>query len=127
MELLDDNGRFENLSNVWSLFMANPVNLLIGVGFGSDAGSSPHNSIIETVTRSGFGVAIILLIGAFALLLYLKGSEYIFPVLALFAGSLVYSGFYAVKAFTIVALISIVCHAFETEQSKTKTLIATVA
>ena len=121
MELTDDNGRFQYLLEAWHVYVEDPINWIIGVGYGADSGPSAHNSIVETLTRSGFVATFVLILGLVFLLQYLRGTEFLYPVVTLFAGSMAFSGFYAVKAFTVVALVSVVCLAAESVNSKNTT------
>ena len=113
--VFDDNGRFQSYANALSIFGEKIQNVFVGLGYGYDfatnLNTNPHNFIVETLVKSGVIVSVILFIWIGAILVRLRSSDWFFLLLSLLLGSMFYSGFYAVKVFTVVAVFGIIAQA----------------
>lgn len=113
--VFDDNGRFQSYANALSIFGEKIQNVFVGLGYGYDfatnLNTNPHNFIVETLVKSGVIVSVILFIWIGAILVHLRSSDWFFLLLSLLLGSMFYSGFYAVKVFTVVAVFGIIARA----------------
>lgn len=107
-EVFDDNGRFDAFTHAFSIFGQSFSNFLVGLGYTYDFGISPHNFIAETIVKSGLIMTIFLISWITFLLYNSRNSDWVFLLVALLVGSMLYAGFYAVKVFTIVAMLSII-------------------
>lgn len=112
-DFLDDHGRFETFRAGWNAVTSGPMYLFFGYGYAAYPETVPHNFIVETFVSSGLMVLIIFLGWLTRFGVYLKGSSWFFLPFSLLAGSMFYSGFYAVKAFTIVLVVAILCKALD--------------
>lgn len=117
--LFDDNGRFESVTEPMGVFLDSVQNVLIGIGYVYE-GEKPHNFVIETLVSSGIIAFLILMVWGAALLFYMRGSEWFYLILTLLAGSMFYAGFYAVKVFTVVAILAIVSKSIDSLAEKSR-------
>lgn len=105
---LDDNGRFETFRNALELMTSSDTNFLLGVGYADYDGTAPHNFFVETLVSSGVVVSGVLFLLIIGLLVYLRQTEWQYPIWALLGASMLFAGFYAVKAAAVVAILMLV-------------------
>ncbi|MFJ2506339.1 hypothetical protein [Microbacterium sp. NPDC087592] len=111
--LFDENGRFETFDRAFRQLFANDMTAIIGLGYADYKGVPPHNFIVETMASSGVVTAAIVVLLAAGMLIYLRGSEWQYPVWALLGSSMLFSGFYAVKGAMVIAVLMIAFRAAE--------------
>lgn len=112
-EFLDDNGRFESFRAAIENGMASDVSFLLGVGYADYEGLAPHNFFVETFVSSGAIVAAVVFALITGLLVYLRQSEWQYPIWALLGASMLFAGFYAVKAAVVIVVLMLVLRASE--------------
>lgn len=105
--LLDDNGRFDTFRRAFNMLFSNETTQLVGLGYANYPGIPPHNFVVETMASSGLVVATCVGLMALGLLVFLRGSEWQYAVWSLLGASMLFSGFYAVKAAVIVVILMI--------------------
>ncbi|WP_372468635.1 O-antigen ligase family protein [Microbacterium maritypicum] len=108
---LDDNGRFETFRNAFDRMMATDENFLLGVGYADYEGVAPHNFVVETLVSSGVIVSAVVFALIVGLLVYLRQSEWQYSIWALLGASMLFAGFYAVKAAAVIAVLMLALRA----------------
>ncbi|MCT1364399.1 MULTISPECIES: O-antigen ligase [unclassified Microbacterium] len=117
----DDNGRFETFQHAWEVMTASDINLLLGVGYADYEGTAPHNFLVETLVSSGIIVSAMIFALIVGLLIYLRGTEWQYPIWALLASSMLYAGFYAVKAAAVIAVLMLALRSVQDTAASSRT------
>lgn len=102
-----DNGRFDTFEDGLRLIGSSVFRFLFGVGYADYPTTPPHNFVIESLVCSGLVATVIFCIWLASMFLRLRRSEWLYLPLTILIGGQLYSGFYNVKAFTIVSIVAI--------------------
>lgn len=111
--VLDANGRYETFEAGKDLLHGKIEHVLFGVGYSDYPTIPPHNFMLETLVCSGLISAVVIFWYVGKICWELRGTDWFFPLLSLLLSSLLFSGFYGVKAFPIVAIVCIAMKAYE--------------
>ncbi len=103
------NGRFETYQDGLNLWTQDLRFLLFGRGYAQYPTTPPHNFVLETLVCSGVIAFAVVAVWLCRFLIDMSRNEWMYPAVALLLASLLFSGFYNVKVFTILLICGVIC------------------
>lgn len=103
------NGRFETYQDGLAFWTEDLRFILFGRGYAQYPTTPPHNFLLETLVCSGIVVLVLVMVWLVRFIASMARVDWMYPTLTLLVAGLLFSGFYNVKALTILLVCGIIC------------------